>query len=76
MSDLEVKVKDLKKFMLKFLLKIFRGKARFRQVLQQLLFLAPRHYVPGELMLSPSRWCQRLSASVLAQCFGVSWRPR
>ena len=31
-------------------------------------FLARRDYVPGELMLSPSRWRRRLSASALAQC--------
>ena len=35
-------------------------------------FLARRDYVPGEIMLSPSRWLRRLSASAaaaaLAQC--------
>ena len=36
-------------------------------------FLARLDYVPGELMLSPSHWRRRLSASAsaLAQCFGV-----
>ena len=35
---------------------------------QYLGLLAHWDCVPGELMLSPSRWRQRLSASALAQC--------
>ena len=39
MCDLEIKVRDIEKFMLRFLVKVFRGKVQVRQAYVYVLYI-------------------------------------